>query len=304
MTELLGALVDPFTDPGSRTWAPGLLLAGLVGAAWAGRRGIPVGRALGIDRWRSPSALLDLQLLLAHQLLGVLGALPRLGAGVGIASLVARGLARVARPDAGPWTSFHAVALGAVLFVAWDASRFLLHRALHRVPLLWRVHQVHHSAEVLTPLTFHRVHPVESLLYDARGALVTGVIGGVAFWLWQGAATTYALLGVDALGLALNAVFGNLRHSHVWLRFPPALERWFLSPAQHQLHHGAAREESGANLGVWLAAWDRLAGTLRLAGPDAPEAFGLPGAGRTHAHDLLEALLAPFGRRPTTGTPT
>ena len=45
---------------------------------------------------------------------------------------------------------------------------------MHRIPFLWRFHQIHHSAEVLTPLTFHRIHPVESLLYDVRGALVTG----------------------------------------------------------------------------------------------------------------------------------
>src|SRR5690606_14290181 len=40
-----------------------------------------------------------------------------------------------------------------VLFVAWDASRFVLHWLMHRVEVLWSFHQVHHSAEVLTPLT-------------------------------------------------------------------------------------------------------------------------------------------------------
>jgi sterol desaturase/sphingolipid hydroxylase (fatty acid hydroxylase superfamily) len=217
---------------------------------------------------------------------------------------VARTLARVARPDAGAWTSAHGVAFALVLFVAWDASRFVLHRAMHRVPLLWRFHQVHHSAEVLTPLTFHRVHPVEALLYETRGVLVSGLIGGVAFWWWQGAATLHTVLGVDAIGLVLNALFGNLRHSHAWIRFPAPVERWFLSPAQHQLHHGAAREENGANFGVWLAVWDRLAGSLRLAGARPPASLGLPSSARNHGHDLLEAILGPFGTRACARRPS
>ena len=46
--------------------------------------------------------------------------------------------------------------------------------------------------------------------------------------------------GVEALGFWFNAATGNLRHSHVWLPFGPKLERWLLSPAQHQLHHPLA----------------------------------------------------------------
>jgi sterol desaturase/sphingolipid hydroxylase (fatty acid hydroxylase superfamily) len=297
MTEVLRALVEPFTDPGSRTWAPGLLVAGLVLLVWGRRRGETVARALGVHLWRSPSALLDVQLLCARQLLALLGVLPRLGATLALATAVARILAGVARPDAGTWSAAHGVAFALALFLAWDASRFLLHRAMHRVPLLWRFHEVHHSAEVLTPLTFHRVHPVEALLYEARGALVGGLLGGVAFWLWQGAATVHTVLGVDAIGLVLNAVLGNLRHSHAWIRFPAAVERWLLSPAQHQLHHGAARAESGANFGVWLAVWDRWAGSLRVAGPVPPVTFGHPASARSHGQDLLEALVGPFRAR-------
>ena len=63
-----------------------------------------------------------------------------------------------------------------VLFVAWDLSRFALHWALHRFETLWQFHQVHHSAEVLTPFTLYRSHPVESLLYGLRGVVVTGVV--------------------------------------------------------------------------------------------------------------------------------
>ena len=130
----------------------------------------------------------------------------------------------------------------AALFVVWDLSRCLLHRWMHENPLLWEFHQVHHSAEVLTPLTFHRVHPVEGLLYGARGVLVDGAFAGLAFWLFRGAAVQWTILGVHGVGFLLNAISGNLRHSHVWWRFGPRVERWLLSPAQHQLHHALDQE--------------------------------------------------------------
>jgi sterol desaturase/sphingolipid hydroxylase (fatty acid hydroxylase superfamily) len=294
MTEVLRTLLAPFTDPGSRTWAPGLLVAGLVLVGWGRLRGEGWARALGLHAWRSRSAVLDLQLLAARQLLALLGVIPRLGASVALAAGVARGLGAVARPDARAWSPLHGVILSIVLFVAWDASRFLLHRAMHRVPLLWRFHQVHHSAEVLTPLTFHRVHPVEALLYELRGALVGGLVGGIAFWCWQDVVAVGTVLGVDAAGLLLNVTLGNLRHSHAWIRFPRAVERWFLSPAQHQRHHGADPADDGVNFGVWLAVWDRMGGSWREAGPVPPAAFGLPAAARNHGHDLVEALVGPF----------
>ena len=72
-----------------------------------------------------------------------------------------------------------------ILFVSDDLSRFVLHRILHRVPLLWRFHQVHHSATEMTPLTFFRIHPVESMLYQTRAILVTGGVAGTCYWFLE-----------------------------------------------------------------------------------------------------------------------
>ena len=55
------------------------------------------------------------------------------------------------------------------LFLLWDLSRYLLHRLLHAIPFLWEIHKVHHSAEVLTPFTLYRNHPIESMLYIPSG---------------------------------------------------------------------------------------------------------------------------------------
>ena len=287
-TEALRALLDslavPLVDPASRTWWPALLVAFLL---IAGLR-----RRLLLDALRHPSTRLDVQLLLGRRLLRTL----RGGVGLGGAWLIATHAVR--RLDAwfGPQDVAVPTALAVglytlVLFVAWDASRFALHWAMHRFRPLWAFHQVHHSAEVLTPLTFHRIHPLESLLYELRGIGVTGAVTAGFFYLFRQDAVGLELLGVPALGLVLNAVFGNLRHSDLWLRFPPAIERWFISPAQHQLHH--TQEHAHRNLGTWLAVWDRLAGTLEIS-QDPPARFGLPDGERNHGDDLVSAWFAPF----------
>jgi Fe(3+) dicitrate transport protein len=296
---VLSALAEPLIDPASRTWWPFLLGAGLlaVGVAfWRQGAGTSLRRALGLDLWTTRSSVLDLQLVAVRQLLGLLGVLPRLGTAWLLATTLVRGLDRVAgQPGLAPpppWAL--QVGYTLVLFVAWDLSRYLLHRLMHGSSILWQFHQVHHSAEVLTPMTFHRVHPVESLLYEVRGVLITGGLAGLAYWLWRGDAVAATVLGVDAIGFVLNGLTGNLRHSHVWLGFGPRVERWLLSPAQHQLHHGTEREEHGCNYGVWLALWDRLGGSLRLAGEAPPRRIGLPDTIANHRQDLASALLGPF----------
>ncbi|MCB9680062.1 MAG: TonB-dependent receptor [Alphaproteobacteria bacterium] len=290
------ALLAPLTDPASRTFVLSLGLGAVVAASVLRARGVAwrdLGRAVvPAALWTHRSTRLDLQLLLARRLIGVLGAVPAVGGTFGLAVAVAAALdARLGpSPDLGVPVWLAGVIYTVVLFVAWDASRYALHRCMHTVPALWALHQVHHSAEVLTPLTFHRVHPLESALYQLRGALVTGPLAGLFWWAFRGEAVEATLLGVHAGGFVLNAVFGNLRHSHVWLTFGPRWERWWISPAQHQLHHGVDRADQEVNYGTWLAVWDRWGGTLRVA--DAPpRAVGLADADRNHRPDDLGSVL-------------
>jgi Fe(3+) dicitrate transport protein len=279
------ALVEPLLDPASRTWAPALLASLVIAVLLGGPS------ALRLVTWTHPSSRVDLQVLLVRQLLSLVLALPSFGTALALAVFVARTLDRALFvPDLSVPPLALTLGYSIALFVLSDASRFALHLALHRVAPLWQLHQVHHSAEVLTPLTFHRVHPVESALYEVRGALVTGLLGGVAYWLFRGSAQELTLLGVNAFALVVNVVSGNLRHSHVWLRFGDRAERWLLSPAQHQLHHAVDRDD--VNFGTWLACWDRLAGTLVVAPADPPAAYGLA-APNHDPHDLVSALVAP-----------
>ncbi len=244
-----------------------------------------------------PSARVDLGLIAVQPLLVAVFVVPWTLSTAAIAMGVVHGLQSLAAPGAlagaGPgWLV--AGLYTVVLFVAWDLSRFALHACMHRSAVLWQFHQVHHSADTLSPLTLHRVHPVESLLYRLRGVVVTGSVLGMFAFAFGPGTVQLELLGVNALGFLCSVISGNLRHSHAWWSFGPRLERWLISPAQHQMHHGTEALDNRSNLGTWLAVWDRLAGTWRPAVAQ-PAAFGLPEVARDHRHDsMLSALIDPF----------
>jgi sterol desaturase/sphingolipid hydroxylase (fatty acid hydroxylase superfamily) len=177
-------------------------------------------------------------------------------------------------------------------FVADDFTRYVVHRAMHAFPALWQIHQVHHSAEVLTPATVYRVHPVEVFLHQVRGRATLGLVCGVFAYVAPGA-TWVEVLGVDVMTFAWCALGANLRHSQVWLSYGPSIERLVISPAQHQLHHSADRAHWDRNFGSAFAVWDALFGTLLRAGPRQRLRYGLEAPARNHAHAPLAMLWRP-----------
>ena len=117
-----------------------------------------------------------------------------------------------------------------------------------------------------------RVHPIESVIYFFRGLLVFGLVSGTFIWLFSRELSTYHVLGVDLLGFLFNFMAANLRHSHVWLSYG-YLERWFISPVQHQLHHSI--DHGHPNFGTYLSVWDRVFGSLQYAGKKRQLRFGV-----------------------------
>ncbi len=180
------------------------------------------------------------------------------------------------------------------LFVVSDFTRYWLHRLLHTVPLLWRFHKVHHSARVLNPLTFYRVHPVENILFGFRYALSAGVVSGVFIFLF-GSIEMIDLLGVNAFVVAFMALGSNLRHSHVALSFPTWIERVISSPAQHQLHH--AQKSMNKNYGGALSLWDSLFGTIALSSRTKMSRFGLRREQMGEYQSIWDLLIIPFKMR-------
>lgn len=181
-----------------------------------------------------------------------------------------------------------------LFFIAYDFGRFVMHCLLHEVPILWEFHKVHHSAEVLTPMTSFRAHPVELLLMAWGPVITTGALTLAFNAISTSRLSFYSFLGVHVLLFASNLI-GNLRHSPIWISYGPAVGRWLISPAHHQLHHSCEQRHVGCNRGFELAVWDRLYGTLYVPSTQ-PEQFKLGLGDNTEGryHSLAAMYWLPF----------
>lgn len=186
------------------------------------------------------------------------------------------GLHSIFGPHA-PWLSGWSlrVTMTLTVFLAADLAFYVGHRLLHRVPVLWALHKVHHSAEVLNPLTVVRRHPGEILFDGAVSGVFVGVTFGVLGFVAGELTDGYTVLGVNAILFTTLLIGFNLQHSHVWLTFGH-LDRLLISPAAHQLHHSDSPAHFDRNFGNMLSLWDRLLGThLSPLSRPMPLQFGL-----------------------------
>ena len=287
---LIAALLEPLTyplDPSKRIfWGccfSSLLLASFAVAYRTGRLDIR-GQAAALFNpkyWFNSSTATDISLLFTNTSIRLLILVPIIGSHLWFTLYVGRFWQSTLgdAPDLSMPFWLIATSYALCFFVIEDLSRFLLHRMMHRSRFLWHFHQVHHRATVLTPLTLFRVHPAEQLLYFIRQTCVFGLVSGTFIWIFGRHLSTWDILGVDALGFLFNAAGANLRHSHVWLSFG-YLEKWLISPAQHQLHH--SKHHGHKNYGVILAIWDRLSGTNILADKYCQLDFGLEESSRSN----------------------
>ena len=170
---------------------------------------------------------------------------------------------------------FGRVLYSVLLVLLWDFGATWAHYLKHRVPILWELHKVHHSAEVMTPVTALRRHPIEAVFGFLVYSFVTGV--GVAVWVFVFGQSPMPLTIFGTLaGVWLWRVAGyNLRHSHVWISYGNFWNRIFISPAQHQVHHSRAPEHFDTNFGHIFSFWDALFGTLYLPKHEERVEFGI-----------------------------
>lgn len=176
------------------------------------------------------------------------------------------------------------------LAVLIDFTLFITHYIQHKVPWLWEFHKVHHSAEVLQPLTVYRMHPVDDLMTYALTAMVSGLVDGVFQTLFQGPIGIIGLYGLNVFLLAFYAIGYHLRHSHIWLDYGPLWGRIFISPAQHQIHHSQAPRHYDKNMGFIFAWWDEWFGTLYVPKKREELTFGINQAGEHKEYGSLAAL--------------
>lgn len=175
------------------------------------------------------------------------------------------------------------------LFIISDFSRYWLHRWLHTIPFLWEFHKVHHSPKVLNPLSFYRVHPVENILFALRYALSIGGVTGIFLYFFGAYISIMEILGTNIFLVIFSLAGSNLRHSHIKLQYPQSLERFFISPYQHQIHH--SKKHTHKNFGGYLALWDYLFGSIEYSSKVKTLKFGLA---NKEFDSLSKLLFQPF----------
>ena len=166
-----------------------------------------------------------------------------------------------------------------------DFAIYVQHVLFHAVPVLWRLHRVHHADLDFDATTGLRFHPLEILLSLGFKVAVIVLLGAVP----------WAVVAFEVL-LNASSVFN---HGNVAL--PERHDRWLrwlvVTPDMHRVHHSTRVVETNANFGFAVSWWDRLCGTYR-----AQPALGQAGmdiglsAYRTPLH-LGQLLLLPFRHR-------
>lgn len=172
-----------------------------------------------------------------------------------------------------------AVAIATLLaFLALEIGYYVDHWTSHNIPVLWEFHKVHHSAEVLTPFTNSRVHPVESVIFSNILAVSTGLTGGALAYAFGDASTDFRIFNSNAIVFLCHYSLLHLLHTEAWISFTGWLGCIVTSPAHHQIHHSTDPRHFNRNIGGSLMIFDWLFGTLMVP-PREKEAltFGVVG---------------------------
>ena len=190
------------------------------------------------------------------------------------------------------WTTTAAYTLCDLLAI--DAALFLAHYLQHRIPALWEFHKTHHSAEVLTPVTVLRMHPVDQILNFTMAAALPGFTAGVFSYLYAQPAHVFTISGLN-IGLFLFYIAGvPLRHSHIWVMYPRWIARHISSPAMHLIHHSKDPKHADKNLAQMFNFWDRLAGTLYIPVEKEVLELGLCNDESAKFRTLTDLYVQPF----------
>jgi sterol desaturase/sphingolipid hydroxylase (fatty acid hydroxylase superfamily) len=273
-------LLGLFLHAQSRTFWLFLLVAfAIAGIAALTRRGAvlrPDQKLWSRVTWFSRSAVNDYGLILGNALLmaTLLGAMvPKIDLNIAI---LHDALAAIIPPlgDESVWWA--PALLAASLFVVDDFLRYVAHYCEHRVPALWELHKVHHSADVMNFMTAERHHPLAMVFYQFITIPGIVIVNALFMTLFGDQISGMGMFGANIFWVATNMLGGALRHSPVWISFGPRVEKWLISPAQHQIHHSDDARHFDCNFGGSLAVWDRMFGTLYLTSPKREDIrFGL-----------------------------
>jgi len=189
-----------------------------------------------------------------------------------------------------PFGLVHLVALPgwmefAVSFLLMDLGFYYWHLANHRLPFLWRFHNVHHIDPDLDVSTAFRFHFGEVALSSAFNLLEVSLLG-MSAWAFA----------VYQLAFQAEVLF---HHSNLRLpiRFERLLSKVIVTPRMHGIHHSQVQRENNSNFGTVFTWWDRLHRTLGLNISQSEIVIGIPAYSRPEDNSVGNALLLPFRKQ-------
>lgn len=172
-----------------------------------------------------------------------------------------------------------------VTVLVLDFATWFAHWAMHRVPILWRVHLVHHSDVLVDVTTSYRQHPLEGLWRISIIAIAALVVG----------ATPVAYVIYRSLS-AINAVL-----EHANLRVPLWVDRWicpiWVTPNFHKLHHSKEQSETDTNYGNLFSFFDRGFGTFSSPKRAADVSYGIETYEDAARFGFFKTLRIPFAHK-------
>lgn len=169
--------------------------------------------------------------------------------------------------------------LGVVLY---DLTTYWVHRASHKVPLLWRLHRVHHSDTTMDSSTTLRFHPLELVLIYQTGNILTAGLFGT---------------DVNSMVLYYFIIYIFLFLEHANLRYPKWLNNTlglvFVMPDHHRVHHQQEQFYTDSNFADIFIIWDRLFGTFKMM-PVEQMKYGLVEFEGEKKQSFLYLMKSPF----------
>ncbi len=187
------------------------------------------------------------------------------------------------------WGLFQQFEMNSILviilsFLLLDFLIYWQHRLFHKIPLLWRLHRMHHSDKDLDATSGIRFHPIEiilSIIIKSTAVMILGI----------------PILAVLIFELILNVspIF-NHSNIHIPIKLDKYLRYFIVTPDMHRIHHSVIKNETNSNYGFSISLWDRLFKSYKHNPKLGQEKMiiGLNEIPQTDSVSLLALLIQPF----------
>lgn len=174
---------------------------------------------------------------------------------------------------------------GIIAFLLMDLAFYYWHLLNHKIPVLWRFHNVHHIDPDLDVSTAFRFHFGEIGLSTLFRIIQISTIGISPF-----------VFLIYELCFTANTIF---QHSNIKLpiKFERVLNKIIVTPRMHGIHHSQIMNETNSNYSTVFSWWDKIHKTIRLNIPQDKIVIGIPAYLKSEDNNLLNVLFLPFKKQ-------